>query len=271
MAGSKKKYRAAMSLAGALVLLAMDLGYPLAMRAQVAAPSGAAKVDQTSPQTPLAPHDLSGLWFGGQGGGLTIKGKVPPLQPEAKTRYDANVAERNSDRILTSDPTFRCEPAGVPHIYGVGGYPMEILQTPDRIFFFYESVHTFRTIWMDGRKAPEDADPLWFGYSVGHWDGNDLVVDTTGFNDRTWLSTAGYPHSEALHVTERFHRPDRGHLQLEITIDDPKSYTQPWKMGVNFTLQSWEMGESFCVPENQANFRSQVIDPNNKEVAAPKK
>jgi len=263
---SRRSFVVRNRLLASLTVVALITVGEIAMCAQSAAPAGGA-----ANQAALAPHDLSGLWFGGQGGGLVIKGKVPPLTPEWKPVYDHNVSERTGDRILTSDPTFRCEPAGVPHIYGVGGYPMEILETPDRIFFFYESVHTFRVIWMDGRKPPEDADPLWFGYSIGHWDGNDLVVESTGFNDKTWLNTAGYPHSEAMKVTERFHRPDRGHLQLDITIDDPKAYTASWKMGVNFTLQSWEMGESFCVPENQTNFRTQVIDPNNKDkTGAPK-
>src|ERR1700674_1626540 len=230
------------------------------MRAQTATQSGAAKSEA------VPPRDLSGIWFGGVGGGLRIRGKVPPMLPEAQARFNSNTAELKSDRTITADPTFRCEPPGVRHIYGVGGYQVEIVQIPDRIFLFYESVHTFRTIWMDGRKAPEDADPLWMGFSDGHWDGNDLVVYTSGFNDKTWLNGAGYPHSEALHIIERFHRVDRSHMQLDITIDDPKSYTQPWKMGINFTLQTtWGFGESFCIPENQSNFRTQVLEPNDKD------
>ena len=132
-----------------------------------------------------------------------MQGKVAPMLPEAQARFNANTAELKSDRTISADPTFRCEPPGLPHIYGIGGYSIEIMQTPARILLFYESVHTFRTIWMDGRKRPEDADPLWMGFSVGHWDGNDLVVDTTGFNDKTWINGAGYPHSEALHLMAR--------------------------------------------------------------------
>lgn len=246
-----------------IAVLAIAFGLPLSMRSQ-------AQSETQKPGPALRPRDLSGLWFGGVGGGLRVKGNVSPLLPEAQARFNANTAELKSDRTISADPTFRCEPPGVPHIYGIGGYPIEILQTPQRIVLFYESIHTFRTVWMDGRKPTEGADPLWLGFSVGHWDGNDLVVDTTGFNDKTWINGAGYPHSEALHVIERFHRADLNHMQLDITIDDSKSYTQPWHMGVNFTLQpTWEFGESFCLPMNQESFKSQIIEENDKDKPAP--
>lgn len=251
---------------GKLAVLAMALALPLAAHPQAAAQQGTLK---TAPA--FNPRDLSGLWFGGVGGGLRVQGKIAPMTPEGQARFDANTAELKSDRTISADPTFRCEPPGLPHIYGVGGYSIEFLQTPARIVIFYESIHTFRDIWMDGRKRSEDADPLWMGFSVGRWEGNDLVVDTTGFNDKTWLNGGGYPHSEALHIVERFHRADLNHMQLEITIDDPKFYTMPWKMGINFTLQpTWEFGESFCIPTNQESFKSQIIEQNDKDKPVPK-
>jgi hypothetical protein len=252
----------------AIVLAALLIAFvsAVSMHAQASASAQTAK---TAPA--LRPRDLTGLWFGGVGGGLRVKGTVAPLTPEGQTRFSANTTELKSDRTISADPTFRCEPPGLPHIYGIGGYSIEMMQTPARIMIFYESIHTFRTVWMDGRKPPQDSDPLWMGFSVGHWDGNDLVVDTTGFNDRTWLNGAGYPHSEALHVIERFHRADANHMQLDITIDDSKTYTQPWHMGVNFTLQpTWEFGESFCIPTNQENFKSEIIEQNDKDKPAPK-
>jgi hypothetical protein len=252
---------------GSIALLSL-LMFPASVLAQTAARPKTAK---TETETPLRQRDLSGLWFGGQGGGLRVNGNVARMLPEAQARFDANTAELKSDRTISADPTFRCEPPGVPHIYGIGGYSVEIMQTPARILLFYESIHTFRTIWMDGRKPPEDADPLWMGFSVGRWEGNDLVVDTTGFNDKTWINGAGYPHSEALHLIERFHRTDAKHMQLDITIDDPKAYAQPWKMGVNFTFEpTWEFGESFCIPTNQASFKSQIMEQNDKDKSSPK-
>jgi hypothetical protein len=249
-----------------LTALLIALASAVSIRAQASAPAQTATTEPA-----LRPRDLTGLWFGGVGGGLRVKGTVAPLTPEGQTRFNANTAELKSDRTISADPTFRCEPPGLPHIYGIGGYSIEFMQTPARMVIFYESIHTFRTIWMDGRKPPQDADPMWMGFSVGHWDGNDLVVDTTGFNDKTWLTGAGYPHSEALHVIERFHRADVKHMQLDITIDDPKSYTQTWHMGINFTLQpTWEFGESFCIPTNQENFKSEIIEQNDKDKPAPK-
>src|ERR1700730_2574032 len=256
---------------GSLAVLAMALVFPVSMRPQAPARPKTDRPGTAKTEPALRPRDLSGLWFGGVGGGLRVKGNVAPMLPEGKARFNANTAELKSDRTISADPTFRCEPPGVPHIYGIGGYSIEIMQTPARILLFYESVHTFRTIWMDGRKPPEDADPLWMGFSVGHWEGNDLVVDTTGFNDKTWINGAGYPHSEALHLIERFHRADLNHMQLDITIDDAKFYTQPWKMGVNFTLEpTWEFGESFCIPTNQESFNAQIIEQNNKNKPIPK-
>jgi len=256
---------------GSIAIIAMVLVFPVSMRPQTAASPKTANSGTAKSEPALRPHDLSGLWFGGVGGGLRVQGKVAPMLPEAQARFDANTAELKSDRTISADPTFRCEPPGVPHVYGVGGYSVEFIQTPQRIILFYESIHTFRTIWMDGRKPPQDADPLWMGFSVGHWEENDLVVDTTGFNDKTWLNGAGYPHSEALHLIERFHRADLNHMRLDITIDDPKSYAQTWKMGINFTLQpTWEFGESFCIPTNQESFKSQIIEENDKDKPAPK-
>jgi hypothetical protein len=249
-----------------LAALLIALASAVSIGAQASAPAQTATTEPA-----LRPRDLTGLWFGGVGGGLRVKGTVAPLTPEGQTKFNANTAELKSDRTISADPTFRCEPPGLPHIYGIGGYSIEIMQTPVRIMIFYESIHTFRTVWMDGRKPPQDSDPLWMGFSVGHWDGNDLVVDTTGFNDKTWLTGAGYPHSEALHVIERFHRADVKHMQLDITIDDPKSYTEPWHMGINFTLQpTWEFGESFCIPMNQESFKSEIIEQNDKDKPAPK-
>jgi hypothetical protein len=229
---------------------------------QSAAPSGTGK------QAALAPHDISGKWMGGNaGGGLHNVGKMPAMSPEAQAKFEANTAElKDVGGVITGDPTFRCEPPGVPHIYNIGAYMIEIAQLPDRVVIFYESLHTFRTIWTDGRESPKEFPiPLWLGFSVGHWEGNDLVVNTTGFNDRTWLNPAGYPHSDALHVLERFHRVDADHLKLDITLDDPKFYAGPWKMGIDFAGKpDWDFSEAFCVQSDQDNFKGEIIDPNGK-------
>jgi hypothetical protein len=108
--------------------------------------------------------------------------------------------------------------------------PFKIIQTPERILVRNEYENTLRQIYMDGRKPPADPEPLWLGYSVGRWEADTLVVDTVGFNDRGWLDGSGHPHSEALHVVERFRRRDFGHMDVQVTIDDPKVYTKPFSI-----------------------------------------
>ena len=126
-------------------------------------------------------------------------------------------------------PSSHCLPLGITMAEGLGSpIPYKIVQTPGWIMLLYEADGTHRQIYTDGRKHPTDPDPTWLGYSVGRWEGDTLVVDTVGFNDKSWLDAFGHPHSEALHLTERFHRRDFGHMDLQITIEDPEIYTRPF-------------------------------------------
>ena len=126
---------------------------------------------------------------------------------------------------------------------------------------FFEYEHTFREIWMDGRPLPKDPDPTYFGYSVGRWDGDTLVVESVGFNDRTVLN--GMPHSDALHFVERYRRPDLDSLELTMTGDDPKAYTKPWTAGpVRLAWHpDWEIVEAFCLQDDNGAFKKLVMDP----------
>ena len=110
--------------------------------------------------------------------------------------------------------------------------PKKLIQTDGVLVMLFESYHSFRQVFIDGRPLPENRDPAWFGYSVGKWDGDALVVDTVGINDKTWLDDGGHPHTDALHVIERFRRPDFGHMDVQVTIDDPKAYTKPWTVKI---------------------------------------
>ena len=115
----------------------------------------------------------------------------------------------------------------------------------------YEQDTSFRQIFVDGRKQPVDPQPSWLGYSIGKWDGDSLVVDTAGFNDRSWLDAFGHPHSDAMRVTERLHRRDFGHTEVEITVDDPKTYTKPFTVKLNQRLlPDTDLIESVCL-ENE--------------------
>jgi hypothetical protein len=131
-------------------------------------------------------------------------------------------------------------------------YPYKIIQNPGLVIILFEAFATFRQIFTDGRSLPVDPNPSWMGYSVGKWEGDTLVVETAGFNDNTWLDTGGHPHSDALHVTERYHRRDFGHIDLQITINDPKTYTKPWTVSYPIQLlPDTELLEYVCNENNK--------------------
>jgi hypothetical protein len=129
----------------------------------------------------------------------------------------------------------------------VRGYPWKIVQTPGAILILYDESLHYRQIFTDGRGFPEDPAPTWFGYSIGKWEGDTLVAETMGLNEDTWIDDGGHPHTEALHVTERFRRRTVGTMDIEITIDDPKTYTKPWAATVRFELlPDTDLAEHVC-------------------------
>ena len=171
---------------------------------------------------------------------IDFKRGEEPIRPEA-----AALTLRNRQNIADL-PTSHCLPLGLPARYFLP-FPFKVFQTPDAIAIFYEADGAFRQIHTDGRKLPLDPFPAWMGYSTGKWEGNALVVDTAGFNDKTWLDVAGHPHSEALRVHERFHRRDFGHMEMEATIEDPRTLTKP--ITIKFTellIPNSDILENFC-------------------------
>jgi hypothetical protein len=172
--------------------------------------------------------DLSGIWGTASAKYLVniaadFKPGEFPLQPWA----DALTKERMTGIHAGEESNANCEPPGVPRIDNTPN-PFKIVQEPDMVVILYEAFGQFRQIFLDGRKPPVDANPTWLGYSVGRWEGDTLTAETAGFNGKTWLDQAGHPITDAARVTERFHRRDFGHMDLQITIDDPKAYTKPW-------------------------------------------
>lgn len=190
-----------------------------------------------APKMPDGKPDFSGVWNPGLG--FATIGQVS-LQPWADALYKERRANLSKD-----DPEGHCLPAGVPRI---SPFPQKFVQTPALVVILDEgNTHSYRQLFMDGRGHPKDLDPLWMGDSIANWDGDTLVVDTVGFNDKTWLNGQGLPHSDQLHVIERYTRPDLGHLNVEITLDDPKAFTQPHTFKRSFTLmQNWEIHEYVC-------------------------
>jgi hypothetical protein len=192
-----------------------------------------------APRKPDGKPDLSGVWLGDSRNDKYLSNVAAdfkpgefPIQPWA----EALTKERRTDAGQSEWPSTHCLPAGVPLFDAMHGYPYKIIQEPDLVVIFREERSEFRQIFLDGRQPAKDPNPTWLGYSVGRWAGDTLVVDTTGFNGKTWLDNSGHPSTEALHVTERFHRRDFGHLDLQLTIDDPKAYTNSWTV-----TESWQI------------------------------
>lgn len=151
-----------------------------------------------------------------------FKPEQEPLRPAAAALY----RQRAKDFARVS-PLPRCLPEGMP-LVEMAPAPYKIVETPGLTFMLYERGTTFRQVYTDGRKLPVDPQPAWMGYSVGQWQGDSFVVETNGFNDRGWLDARGHTHSEATRLTERFHRMDFGHLEVQLTVDDPQTYTRPF-------------------------------------------
>jgi hypothetical protein len=191
-------------------------------------PDGKPNLSAPAPRAADGHPDLSGIWEPSANKyvrdiAADLKPGDVPFQPWAKTLFE----QREDGSHSREDPDANCLPQGVPKI-DAAPVPWKLIQGPRQVTILYEAFNLFREIFTDGRELPKDPNPTWLGYSVGHWDGDTLVVESNGFNGKTWLDQAGHPTSDALHVTERFRRKDFGHLELEITIDDPKMYTQPW-------------------------------------------
>ncbi|HTA71840.1 MAG TPA: hypothetical protein VK776_26340 [Bryobacteraceae bacterium] len=253
------------------------------------------------------PHDLSGIWTrngtpGGYGGGGTCAdcgdrgfgNDVPPFTPLGQKLFDANKpsygrllgspdAAAHSEEAIGrrravppangTDPYQYCNPEGVTRAL-IYPDPVEFIQLPDRIYQHFEWGYGIRTIWLDGRKLADDPDFLrWWGFSTSHWEGNVLVVESNGFDPRTWVDHFGYPHTDQMRLQERYHRTNYNTVELSMTITDPQVYTKPWvsqtkkfhllpKDGIK-TVDGWTgLLEDVCAPADEVDqFDKRVRDP----------
>jgi hypothetical protein len=205
------------------------------------------------PRLPNGRPDFSGVWTGGGpigdiGAGL-MPGEEIVMTPEAQALFDS--------RLSAQDPEANCLPTGVPRI---APYPWRILQTPPygeatHLYFVFEgNIHSYRQIFVDGRDhpPPEELDPTWYGHSIGRWDGDTLVIDTVGFNDRFWFDFKGHPHTEQLHTVERYTRTNFETLENVTTITDPGAYEKPFTIRFEARLRpGWDLMEYICNENNQ--------------------
>jgi len=258
-------------------------------------------------QTKFDPRDFSGVWgrFGSRAGetGILFGGgcqecgdpgfgvNVPPFTPEGKAKFDANkpaygraagspVApnepfgrHRSVMSAQSNDPTMQCEPSGSPRIV-LSTYfsPMEWVWSKDRVLQHFEWTNEWREIWIDGRQLPKEPDVnRWYGYSVGHWDGDTFVVNSFGYDDRTWIDHFGFPHSDQMRLEERYKKIATDKIELVMTIDDPKIYTKPYisdrkvfrKLSKDeAVVDGWQqLTDDRCVPAEEFDFNKTVRDP----------
>lgn len=215
-----------------------------------------------APRLPDGSPDFSGLWIGSGPHQDVREGLLPgeevALLPEAKALMES--------RLHKDDPEANCLPTGIPRI---APFPWRIVQAPlsgkaTHLYFLFEgNIHSYRQIFMDGREHPEDPDPTWYGHSIGHWEGDTLVIDTVGFNDRFWFDFVGHPHTEQLHTIERYTRTNFATLEKVTTIIDPGAYEKPFTIQFNASLRpGWDLMEYICNENNQdvEHIRGSVSD-----------
>jgi hypothetical protein len=221
-------------------------------------------------------HDIAGVWSGNPND-LEVNGlpmnmtAVPSFTPYGRKLFEAD--QSDSPQWNSKDPENTCDPMGWPR-WLTFNYGFEFVVLPDRVLQFFEWGHTWRDIWTDGRKLPPNP-PIqrYLGYAVGRWEGDTFVVESNGYDDRSWLAQApaqrtgtgrpgGYPHSDEMRIEERYKRINYGLLQVMLTVTDPKVYMTPWTTTGTITLiPNTEMAENFCVPSDSIHFNSENTIP----------
>ena len=228
----------------ALVMATAVVAFVFSLAPVVTAGQAPAATPQayTPPRTPDGQPHLQGIWqvlntaawdiqdhgaqLGVPAGKGVVEGNEIPYQPAALAKRQENFKNR-----LTADPETKCYLPGVPRVTYMP-YPFQIVQSRDQVTILYEYIHTIRYIHLDGKPHPEGHIDWWMGDSRGRWEGNTLVIDVIHFNDETWFDRAGNFHSDALHVVERYTPTGPDHMMYEVTIEDPKVFTRPWKMSM---------------------------------------
>ena len=222
-----------------------------------------------TPGGPAPVHDITGSWAGN----LTPeRPEVPPLTPLGQKLFSLNKPETEVGTGHSNDPMNTCDPLGLPRntVFETRGLAFGTMG-PDRIVVLHQYQRIWRYVWIDGQHdlpakfdTKDGAPSRWYGYSAGHWEGdNILVVDTVGLNDATWLDKAGHPHSVDAHVQERYTRIDHNHMQAVITVEDPKVYTKPFVLSRNEYrwIPDQEAEEQMCVPSEMINYMKLISDP----------
>jgi hypothetical protein len=223
---------------------------------------------EAKPSTPAPKHDLSGAWAGPVD---SVGRNFAPFTPLGEERFKINKPEPVFHLANTNDPLTTCDPLGFPRNVLNETRGMRFAQLPDRMIVLHQYQRVWREIWTDGRALPNSIDTKdgapsrWYGYSVGHWDGDyTFVVDSVGMDERTWLDKAGHPHSVDMHVQERYMRVDHDTLHMSVRIDDPKLYTAPFEELSDVTFKwipNQDLEEQMCVPSEGIEYMKIIAHP----------
>jgi len=233
------------------------------------------KLEKTGSGGPAPRRDLSGFWAGSLEPNLH---QVPAMTEVGQARFKSNTPEPFNEH--SNDPWRTCDPFGFPRVVTNQTRGLAFAQMPDHIVVMTQYEKIWRSVWMDGRTLPKNVgtkggpDSRWYGYSVGHWDGDyTLVVETTGADDRTWMDRRGYPHSVEMRAEERYKRVDHNTLELTLTIDDPMIYTKPFVLATNRFrwIPNQEEEEQLCVPSEAIEYMKIIAGPADQERALGKK
>ncbi len=190
-------------------------------------PDGKPILTAPAPRRADGKPDLTGIWIADPPKVRDATAGLKPGELSMTPWAEAIYNQRKDGAVSAQDPDANCLPQGVPKINSTPE-PFKIFQEPNVVVVLYEAFDQFRQFFMDGRELPKDPNPQWFGYSVAKWEGDTLVVESSGFNGKAWLDQVGHPSSASLRVTERFHRRDLGHMDVQATITDPIAYNKPW-------------------------------------------
>jgi hypothetical protein len=229
-------------------------------------------------QPPAPKRDLSGVWAMQRTPEITVEdtqspgGEIPALTAWGKARYDLEKPGYGKRAAPGgNDPILECDPMGFPRILYFPT-PFEFIQVSNRVLQMFERDHVVREIWTDGRTLPNDPDPLWYGYSTGKWaDDFTFVVESTGYDDRTWLGAVGYPHSETMRVEERYQRVDRDTISFTLKMEDPQAYAKVWiaRSRVFKLRPKAEIRQGYCVASEEQSFTKRIREPGALSPSAP--
>jgi len=264
------------SVAAAMAIVAAVM-FSFPANSQTSATDQSAAKDEKAAPAPR--HDISGTWDPGNDGIQPLGPRAMPEdgKPEHQVPYtplgletlNTHKPSNGTRSVLpgdTNDPVVYCDPQGMPREDLYELRTTQIFQTPLKVVILYQFGKLWRAVWTDGRDLPKDPEPRWYGYSIGKWvDDYTFVVQTSGIDERTWVDRAGRPHSADLIVEERFHRADRDHLELSVTINDPKMYTKPWvaldKLRFKLEPPDFDVREMICSPSEFAEYNKIIGMP----------